>query len=460
MSSEEVSNNGCLVVIALWIIVALFVILIPVSYWLVLSASLTLALAIIQEALQEELQSSDEQDISKFALASAGIIKALYETSINILVGLCFVGLCQLLLQGVGHFAEESTISRSQQFLVDVTDALKKYFGFYYILAAIVVVITLSVVLKQSSILHKFLSFKDSAGRLIVGMTVVTSFSFFSASAVSDYQKEWKAVVSKEIDQRLSTIEKQENKLLAEAVVKNELLTQNTAQNTELVQVFYAAVKQPHAKRIVIRVAKESIKACIVESDLLPLIYFPDSSRFDELRKRFNETQSMSAGDSQALTLRELKELNNEASEREKIVTASADAGLEVIKTGLTSFLPEDAHFMISPFLETLVEGLAEKGFSKLQFVSIQTLNDAIYFVRAHVKNNIFRIKDIIAHKENAITLDESIDSMVSRMNSELEKDNSKKIEREIQTETHRASNGGYSNRIESTYRPHISARR
>jgi hypothetical protein len=379
------------------------------------------------------------------------------------------VGLCQLLMQIFGSFVEEETVKQTQLLLSDFNEKLKDYLGFYPIFAAVIIVVTLSFLLKRSSLLNQFLTFKTLAGRFLVALTIITSFSFFSASAISSYEPEWKAMLSQIINYRFSEIQKQENKLLAEAIIKDELLTPNTAKNTRVVRIFRSAATHENANQIIVRVAKESIKPKIAKINQIPNMSFAEKTRYDELIERFNNTKEsefqLLSGVRLTLSLHELKELDVACEERAKIVEASAEAGLEVIKAGLTSFLPEGAHFMVSPFLETLVEGLAENVLSPLQKHSIITFEDAMKFARSKIfKRNVNSTADIIVFSDDIKYEDHSTDAMVTRIHSEIQAHNLEeqqrreeyiKYKKEAFTNDHR-----YEPRYKPPYRPHFTPRR
>lgn len=122
------------------------------------------------------------------------------------------------------------------------------------------------------------------------------------------------------------------------------------------------------------------------------------------------------------LSVRELKELEIACKEREKIVELSTEAELEVIKAALTSLLPENVHFMITPFLETLVEELAVKVLIPLKKKSIKSFEDAMSFVHYKIfKKDRKFIKDIFILKDGFQYRESSEDALVYKINNEIE---------------------------------------
>lgn len=99
----------------------------------------------------------------------------------------------------------------------------------------------ISVFLKKIIILNRFLIFNKILGDFLVILTVITSFSFFSSNAISYSEKEWRAIVSKEINYRIYIIEEQEKILIAEAIINDELFNQIAEKNTKIINIFRSA---------------------------------------------------------------------------------------------------------------------------------------------------------------------------------------------------------------------------
>jgi hypothetical protein len=133
----------------------------------------------------------------------------------------------------------------------------------------------------------------------------------------------------------------------------------------------------------------------------------------DQFQINNNNDSKQPDGEQPVLSLDELMALDDYFKQREKIVKASAEAGFEAIKSGFSSLLPEGLHFMISPFLETLIEGIVGNVLSTVQDISIKTYGEAVEFMHSRMANKNNKAIEIIFFSGDYGHKPDGLDGMV-----------------------------------------------
>lgn len=114
------------------VLIDLFEILTPTIYWIGFSIVITWMLYISHENLK-----LTEKNPKNSLVSTTEICKALYKTSINILIGLGFVACCQFFMQTFGGAVEESNFKNQQLLLFELNEKIKDFLSFKSLLIVV-----------------------------------------------------------------------------------------------------------------------------------------------------------------------------------------------------------------------------------------------------------------------------------------------------------------------------------
>lgn len=299
----------------------------------------------------------------------AGAREGLYQTALAVLIGLSLVWVAQLLLL-VHDEVATSSVKQAEALLIHVRSKLERVLGIGPLLL-IAVTATISAIYQPEWRVGSALSVvRRYAGRLLLVVATAASFTFFTRVDIASQEGPWIARRRTEIDSDEQEIARTQRKLGAMATVKLAWETTDDKPR-EVAAYLKSAAATGNGPEIVVRLARS------VGNQR------PDRRREAEVIGSDIGSAAPTADGLDDVGVLAMADRTHERAEKmERALEEGRSQLQEVISKGLEQLIPESVKGLVRPFVETLVDTIAEKAVDRAYPEGVTDLGSAVRWAK------------------------------------------------------------------------------
>ena len=291
----------------------------------------------------------------------AAVAEGVHDAAQALAFGVAVVVVAQCMLFVFGSMVEPDTILAAETQLSDLREFIDELTALKTLLGALLLALLVAPLLPR---LNLFASFLKARGKLSKPLTVlvgITSFTFFSGTAIATPEAQWVAEIAKRLDAPLARIEQAQKSIAAAAVLNEGLSSLPEDRRTELAEHLREYAKEDDAEARTRQEGALLAKAApSMERDNPPS---GGSSALFDLDQQLLLTRLRSADPNDATgpapTVRAARALEESCAQNAKDLDESENAAIEVVKASLVALIPEFDPRLAGPLVESIVEAMA-----------------------------------------------------------------------------------------------------
>lgn len=326
----------------------------PVSFWLAVALGGAWAL--------RGLKRASEQRISFGHRLVTSLAGGLRDAVLCVAAGLGLVVLAQVLLQSIDYVVPETVraweegVAEAHRWL-----AFALSLDFSVLIRTLLILLLLTVLWPRLRPVGRLTQVRKWGGRLLIVLTTVTSFTFFSSVAVATYERDWVAKRRGEFHQAVDAIEKARRELVAVAWIERSVRGLPPETRADLRDLIRRAREQPESapflRETAERLARQAPRISIAKDSQRIGASAPDRElgATEDAVERARTWLTSREGTASLPTLRDLRICRAEA-ERLEVVRAEAETALtEIVKAGLGELVPREWDPLVRTFAKSVM---------------------------------------------------------------------------------------------------------
>jgi hypothetical protein len=310
----------------------------PISLWLAIALA---GIAVFDAAIKHAEGAGLKRETE--------IGNAFKDALLWVAVGLGIVCLAQAVLRITGSFSPE-TVKSAEEELEAMQHGLTSLLSLRVVFPVLLCLLALAVAWPQFQPVKRFVRIKKLGARLLIVLTTITSFTFFSSLAVSYLDPDWIAARRSEAAESVAQITESRRELLAIAWVNSRIRSLPPPDRKRFSEFLSAAAAQPNGGAAIEQAAARLAQA----APKLPESTVKDDTSVDRVETWITSNGPLpSLGDIIA---------TEEENTRLKQVVGEAETALEETFKSVVSALLPDVDSLVKPFLKALTSTLAHQS--------------------------------------------------------------------------------------------------
>jgi hypothetical protein len=230
---------------AIVFVVGLLPIMWPAGLYLLAAAPIFFLLAVSKFSTDILGWESSNRIPRTFAFTS---VKGLRDTTACVIAGLLIICAAQVLLKTVLWLSDEQSVRSLELFVVRQQKFLADHMKFAWLIISIIVLLLLQAIFPYIKIAH-FKKVRTWASRLLIVLTIVTSFSFFTQPTTASLEQDWVAQRKSELSESLRRVRKARQALVTNAYLEAQVEAIPSEQRPQLHAYFVAAANNGYDEK-------------------------------------------------------------------------------------------------------------------------------------------------------------------------------------------------------------------
>jgi hypothetical protein len=315
-------------------------------------------------------------------------LKGAHDNAVAILIGLALVCTAQVVLSFMATSGEnearvrllEATLIAARQFLKNTVKLSLPALGL--VLLPLILITWLWPCLR---LVKRLDNVQRWAGRSLLVLTIITSFTFFSAVALSGYEPEWIASRNRDALRYLEGVLGVRHELVAAAIVQQQIQELNPVQRNDFALFFRDAARRRGrdgifiVNRLGVHLAEQAIR--------LPVLALgPEStgSPIDSTIQKMKDWADTQRGDPPP-SLETIRTVGTEAERLETILSEAKVSTAKLLKASLN--LPDSFDPFVKPFLDSFFSAFSKALADKI-FPTVRDFERARQWVSRQLKSS------------------------------------------------------------------------
>lgn len=335
-------------------------------------------------------ESGADKSTKKLRVLNFNIFKTLRDTASSVGAGMAVVCVLQLLLRTSFFFVDPLTVRALEDWIVSKRAALAGLLQFKWLLLTLTIMVVVSFIWPSTKPVSRYLHVRSWVSRLLIVLSVISSFTFFTSNAIAASERKWIAERKDEYKQSAATVRSARERLAKAAYIQKRLETLPAKSRRDLRTFFKGVYQSPERERIIRDLAGDIARK--MPPDKGPI---EDTSRHGNSSRGVGRDDSLieislekiegwggndlTSGWSSTPTFEDGWRVTKEARRYDK-ADEEAEAAVEaVVKTiigdQLASIVDLDA--LVKPFAKALIGGIVKTSFPKGILSRIHSFKDA-----------------------------------------------------------------------------------
>jgi hypothetical protein len=332
-------------------------------------------------------ESGADKSTNKMRVLKFNIFKALRDAASSVGVGMAIVCVAQLLLQTIFFFVEPEAIRTVEEWIVSKRAGLAGLLQFKWLLLTLAIVVFAALIWPSTKPVSRYLYVRNWALRLLIVLSVVSSFTFFTSDAIAAGERRWVAERKDEYEKAAANVRSARVTLAKAAYVQKRLETLPKKSRSDLRTFFEGASRSPIGREIIQKLATNI-------AEKVP----PGKGPSEDTFRSGNSPQNAGSADSpieislerierwdandhgstrsSTPTFEDGARVTEEAKKCNKAVEEAMAAVEEVVKAIVGDHLAPIVE-LIKPFAEALIGGTVETFLPKEILSGIHSFKDA-----------------------------------------------------------------------------------
>ena len=314
--------------------------------------------------------------------------KALYETALFVLIGLGMVWMCQIVF--AVHPGDSDAVKRGEATLIHLRERLKWTMGIGPLLVVAVTALLATLFKPQWRIGPMVAVLRRWVERLLLVVSTVTSFTFFTGVDIADHEGDWVASRRTEMNGDKAEIARSQRQIAALATIEVAWNASEDKPREVAAYLKAAAAISDHDPEVVRDIAESLGNAEPVDpvrgESLIRLPHLDNSTLPSPTVSKPVDNGLEDKPVDDGLDDVEVVAEADRANDRRKRLTLALKEGRtqlqQLFSKGLENLIPERAKGFVEPFLEKLADTIAEKAVDRVYPDSVEDLQSAVLWTQ------------------------------------------------------------------------------
>jgi uncharacterized membrane protein YgcG len=340
----------------------------PVSLWFI---GALICAALLHSQVEAQAHSS-----SSWLRLWQTALPALRDSAVGIAVGLGIVTLAQAVFNAAD--TSSATVRRWEEIVTVLQHKLAATLSPSVVLTILVALLVISFNWPQYHLVNRFSSAKKWGSRVLVVLTTVTAFTFFSALAVSRSEPHWVAKREPEAREAVQTIEEGRRELLSLAWLEAKSQVFPPPLKKELAD-FFVTARETNDPEAAHGLGAEWF------ARQAPIIPAPAAS---EPPDSFDKVNNWLARKGPAPLLEDVAVVSAESRKVTEMLPPARIVAEEALKAALASFIPANVDPLLKPFIKALTGALVKNALANYPIRRITDYKAAVALIREKRNSN------------------------------------------------------------------------